>query len=152
MTNKQKDYEERTIYLKLPADAPQEVIDEVDAFFKEEYRREYNAHRRIKRHEISAEDVFAYEPAAPYGYCSREYHMTPEEIVIMNDEDERTMQRMAKNLTETQYRRLTMLMNGFTVQEIARMEGKDHTSVAESIEAAAKKIMKYRKTPPKTGI
>lgn len=149
MIIKQKDYEEGTIYLKLPDDTPQDVIDEVDAFYKEEYRREYNAHRRIKKHEISETEVFAYEPAAPYGYCSREYHMTPEEIVIMNDEDERTMQRLAEILTETQYRRLTLLMNGFTVQEIARMEGKDHTSVAESIEAAAKKIMKFWKTPPK---
>ena len=152
MIIKYKDYHEGTITVDIPDDTPQELVDEVLAFFKNEYRLDYNADRRRKSHEISAEEVFTYEPAAPYEYCSREYPMTPEEILILNDEDERTMQRMAKILTETQYRRLTMLMNGFTVQEIARVEGKDHTSVAESIEAAAKKIMKFRKTPPKTGL
>ena len=47
------------------------------------------------------------------------------------------------HLTEIQVRRITLLAEGHSIREIARMEGIDHKVVAESIEGARKKFLKF---------
>ena len=69
-------------------------MDEVMAFFKEDYRHEYNMHRRDERHGVSSLDAFEYEPAASYDYSSLAYRMTPEEILLLKEENERSLQRL----------------------------------------------------------
>lgn len=149
MIVKYKDYYEGTVNVDIPDDTPLELLDEVMAFFKEDYRHEYNMHRRDERHELSSLDAFESEPAASYDYSSMAYHMTPEEILLLKEEDERGLQRL-DILTEKQRRRMLLLMYGFSMREIARIEGVDHTSVAESIAAAEKKMEKhFGNTPTK---
>ena len=84
MIVKYKDYYEGTVNVDLPDNTPPELLDEVLAFFKEDYRHEYNMHRRDERHELFSLDAFEYEPATPYDYSSLAYHMTPEEILLLN--------------------------------------------------------------------
>ncbi len=141
MIVKYKDYYEGTVNVDLPDNTPPELLDEVLAFFKEDYRHEYNMHRRDERHELFSLDAFEYEPATPYDYSSLAYHMTPEEILLLKEEDEQGVQRL-DILTEKQRRRMLLKMYGFSAREIARIEGTDHTSVAESLEAAEKKLKK----------
>ena len=132
MIVKYKDYYNGTVNVDIPDDTPPELMDEVMAFFKEDYRREYNMHRRDERHGLSSLDAFEYEPAASYDYSSLAYRMTPEEILLLKEENERSLQRL-DILTETQRRRILLKMYGFSMREIAGIEGTDHTSVAESI-------------------
>ena len=57
-----------------------------------------------------------------------------------------TPEQVAKamsHLTETQVRRITLLSEGHSIREIARMEGVDHMVVSESIIAARKKFLKF---------
>lgn len=142
MIVKYKGYYNGTVNVDIPDDTPPELMDEVMAFFKEDYRHEYNMHRRDGRHGLSSLDAFEYEPAASHDYSSLAYHMTPEEILLMKEEDAQGLKRL-DILTETQRRRMLLKMYGFSAREIARIEGVDHTSVAGSIAAAEKKLEKY---------
>ena len=148
MKIKYKDYYNGIVTVDIPDDTPPELVDEVLAFFKEDYRHQYNMHRRDNRgRKLESLDAFVYEPAATTDYCSREYHMTPEEILLLKEDDARGMERL-NVLTEKQRERILMLMYGFTIQDIARIEGKDHSTIAESIEAAKKKLKKsFENTP-----
>ena len=142
MIVKYKYYYNGTVNVDIPDDTPPELMDEVMAFFKEDYRHEYNMHRRDGRHGLSSLDAFEYEPAASHDYSSLAYHMTPEEILLLKEEDAQGLKRL-DILTETQRRRMLLKMYGFSAREIARIEGVDHTSVAGSIAAAEKKLEKY---------
>ncbi len=149
MIVKYKDYYEGAVNVDLPDDTPPELLDEVMAFFKEDYRHEYNMHRRDERHGVSYLDAFEYEPAASYDYSSLAYHMTPEEILLLKEEDAQGLKRL-DILTEKQHRRMLLKMYGFSMREIAVIEGTDHSSVAESIAAAEKKLKKhFGNTPTK---
>lgn len=149
MIVKYKDYYEGTVNVDLPDDTPPELLDEVMAFFKEDYRHEYNMHRRDERHGVTSLDAFEYESAASYDYSSLAYHMTPEEILLLKEEDAQGLKRL-DILTEKQHRRMLLKMYGFSMREIAVIEGTDHSSVAESIAAAEKKLKKhFGNTPTK---
>lgn len=55
---------------------------------------------------------------------------------------------LRKNLTEIQYRRFVLLMEGMSVHDVARHEGIDYSSANESINAARKKLKKLLKNTP----
>ena len=55
---------------------------------------------------------------------------------------------LRENLTEAQYRRFRLLMQGCSIREIARREECDFSSVNESIKAAQKKLQKIWQTSP----
>lgn len=149
MIVKYKDYYEGTVNVDIPDDTSPELMDEVMAFFKENYRHEYNMHRRDERHGLSSLDAFEYEPAASYDYSSLAYHMTPEEILLLKEEDAQGLKRL-DILTEKQHRRMLLKMYGFSLREIAGIEGTDYSSVAESVAAAEKKLKKhFGNTPTK---
>lgn len=45
--------------------------------------------------------------------------------------------------SDTQFRRLILYADGMSFREIAALEGKDFSSIAESINAAKKKVRKF---------
>ena len=46
-------------------------------------------------------------------------------------------------LSNTQFRRLILYADGMSFREIATLEGKDFSSIAESINAAKKKVRNF---------
>ena len=46
-------------------------------------------------------------------------------------------------LSDTQFRRLIMYADGMSLREIAALAGKDFSSIAESINAAKKKVRNF---------
>lgn len=55
---------------------------------------------------------------------------------------------LQQNLTELQYRRFKLLMEGLSIRDVARSEGIDYSSANESINAARKKLKKILKNTP----
>ena len=147
MIVKYKDYYNGTVNVDIPDDTSPELMDEVMAFFKEDYRHEYNMHRRDGRHGLSSLNALEYEPAASHDYSSLAYHMTPEEILLLKEEDAQGLKRL-DILTEKQHRRMLLKMYGFSLRESAWIEGTEYSSVAESVAAAEKKLKKHFGNPP----
>lgn len=82
-----------------------------------------------------------------------ESYSTPsfeDELIKHNDEVciAASVEKALNTLTPVQRRRLLMAyINGLSARKIALLEGVDHTSVLESINAAKKKFKKIFKTP-----
>ncbi|MDE6404069.1 MAG: hypothetical protein K2M20_00275, partial [Lachnospiraceae bacterium] len=71
---------------------------------------------------------------------------TPETILqqkIDKNRSEELIEAAMSSLTETQRRRLIMLIRGLSLREIARLEGVGTNSVAKSIWGARKNFLKY---------
>ena len=111
-----------------------EVSEEVGAVIIEAERTESNADRNYRRHFLSM-DAFTYEGVEIAD------HRTPEAAFIRQLDNQRIKNALAK-LTPTQRRRLLMLIDGMTYEEIARCEGTVKSSIHESIEAAKKAFRK----------
>ena len=69
------------------------------------------------------------------------YHETPEKILLRKERDMALWKAM-EVLSDTQFRRLILYADGMSFREIAALEGKDFSSIAESINAAKKKVRK----------
>lgn len=70
-------------------------------------------------------------------------------MTILEKEIEEEQQKalndyVMSHLTETQRRRILMVADGLTLEEIAEIEGVSFQSVDESIKAAQKKAIKLR--------
>ena len=112
-----------------------EVTEELAEYLTEDERLTRNAERRERYHCPYHIEALDYEGAE---YC---YHETPETIVLRKERDSALWAAM-NVLSETQFRRLILHSEGMTCRDIATLEGKDFSSVAESIKAAKKKVKK----------
>ncbi|MCR4615500.1 MAG: hypothetical protein K5756_05065 [Clostridiales bacterium] len=128
-----------------PYELPQEIVipdgdpdtlREVLDFLNENARLIRNAERRERYHAVYHFEAMDYENSSVV------YYDTPEHIVIRNEEMMRVNETIAL-LTETQLRRLTMQVDGFTLREIAETEGIAVNAVKESLDAAKKKFQKF---------
>jgi predicted DNA-binding protein YlxM (UPF0122 family) len=83
---------------------------------------------------------------APNG-CENSYiiiHLTSIEKQNRDQYAAETVIRIKGHLTEKQFRRLWLhYVEGLDVEEIARQEGKGHSSISESISEAKKKISSF---------
>lgn len=123
-----------------------EVTEEVAEFLKEDKRLTRNAKRREDYHCPYHIEAIDYEGEA------FAYHETPEKI-LLRKEQSMTLWKAMEELSDTQFRRLVLYSEGMTYREIAALEGKDFSSVAESIRSAQKKAKKIlSKHPHKTAL
>ena len=112
-----------------------EVSEEIGAVIIDSRRKEENQARKERYHCYSY-DAIDYEG---------EEFADPDSIDAILEREYLSI-RVAKamsHLTETQVRRITLLSEGHSIREIARMEGVDHMVVFESIIAARKKFLKF---------
>ena len=112
-----------------------EVSEEIGAVIIDSRRKEENQARKDRYHCYSY-DAIDYEG---------EEFADPDSIDAILEREYLSI-RVAKamsHLTETQVRRITLLSEGHSIREIARMEGVDHMVVSESIIAARKKFLKF---------
>jgi len=112
-----------------------EVTEEVGNVIVDSRRKEDNLDRKERYHCYSY-DAIDYEG---------EEYADPDTPASLLERDElaKRVHNAMSHLTEIQVRRLTLLSEGHSLREIARMEGVDHKVVAESIEGARKKFLKF---------
>ena len=116
-----------------------EVSEEIAAFLAECDRAEGRKERKERRHCLSLD-------AAEYEGTDYSDGTTPETMLfhsIANGDTSALLQNAISSLTEVQKRRLIMLVSGMKYEEIAHIEGVCLSSLAESIEAAKRKIKKF---------
>ena len=101
-----------------------EVTEEVAEFLRERDHCEFHM------------DAMDYEGEA---FAYRE---TPEQILLRKERDMALWKAM-EVLSNTQFRRLILYADGMSFREIAALEGKDFSSIAESINAAKKKVRNF---------
>ncbi|MCQ2414063.1 MAG: hypothetical protein MJ082_04645 [Clostridia bacterium] len=115
---------------------PKEFLDEIVAGIDENTRQIQSRERKERRHTYSL-DAVLYEGmdfADPDSLA---------EISIVEEEDaDKRMETYLSVLTETQRRRCRMRLRGMTYREIASIEGKDTSTIAESFLGIAKKLHK----------
>ena len=112
-----------------------EVSEEVGTVIVDSRRKEENQARKERYHCYSY-DAIEYEGEE---FADPD---TPTSILEREELSSRVANAMS-HLTETQVRRITLLSEGHSIREIARMESVDHKVVAESIEGARKKFLKF---------
>ena len=112
-----------------------EVSEEVGTVIVDSRRKEDNLDRKERYHCYSY-DAIDYEG---------EEFADPDTPASLLERDELAgrVHSAMSHLTEIQVRRITLLAEGHSIREIARMEGVDHKVVAESIEGARKKFLKF---------
>lgn len=113
-----------------------EVSEELGAVIIDSRRKEESLNRKERRHCYSL-DAAVYE-GLEYGAYDSDLDMSDD-----TDESKTHVRKAFSHLSETQKRRLLMLASGLSIREIARREGKDFSSVRESIESARKKFLKF---------
>ena len=109
-----------------------EVSEEVGTVIVDSRRKEENQARKERYHCYSY-DAIDYEGE---DYADPD---TPESI-LERDELSKRVQSAMTHLTETQARRIKLLADGYSMREIADMEGVRHKAVQDSILQARKKI------------
>ena len=114
-----------------------EVSEEQGAFITASEREEQNRERREHYHCPVSLDSLEFEGDA---FADDTY--SPERIVMAEDE-EREVEAFLATLTEKQRERVTKLMDGKSITEIATEEGVSYLSVRESIEFAKKKAKNF---------
>lgn len=117
-----------------------EVSDEIGAVITASRKAEHALEERNRYHCYSL-DAIDYE-GLEYGEC--------DEYPIEDDSAERAecINTAFSHLTEVQQRRLRLYADGKTLREIAALENTRFQSVAESIEAARKKFLKFYRPVP----
>ena len=111
-----------------------EVNEEIGEVILESRRKEENMERNRRRRCYSLDDVdFEGDDFAD--------DKTPESLFMEQLDNEHIKETLDK-LSETQRRRLLMYASGMSMYEIAEAEGKDFSTVKESIHAARKKFIK----------
>ena len=111
-----------------------EVDEELGNFIIESRQDEENLSRKERYHCFSVE-------SSVYEGKELSTYETPEKILqlkIDNIRKEKLFADAMNSLSETQRRRLLMLIDGLTLQEIGRREGVSFHSVAKSIWGAKK--------------
>ena len=114
-----------------------EVNEELGAYITASEREEQNHERRERYHCPVSLDSLEFEGDA---FADDTY--SPERMVMAEDE-EREVEAFLATLTEKQRERVTKLMDGKSITEIATEEGVSYLSVRESIEFAKKKAKNF---------
>lgn len=112
-----------------------EVSEEIGAVIIDSRRKEENLARKERYHCYSLEAI---------DYEGKEYasqSITDDFIEV--EASKKRVAEMLEQLTETQRRRLLLLVDGMSCREIARLEGVSHTQVNNSISKARKNIQKF---------
>lgn len=113
-----------------------EVSEEIGEMIIDSRRKE-EAGDRMKRRYCYSMDAAVYE-GSDYGIPD-----FTEELFDESEERNAHIYEAFSHLSEVQQHRILLLAGGMSIREIARREGKDFSSVRESIEAARKNFLKF---------
>jgi DNA-directed RNA polymerase specialized sigma24 family protein len=111
-----------------------EVSDEVGTIIIDSRKAEH-AQQEKERYHCYSLDAIDYEGLE---YADKE---TPQSILEQNELNERVRTAFS-HLTEIQQKRLLLLSEGLSIRDIARLEGKHHSTIEESVNSARKKFLK----------
>ena len=113
-----------------------EVSDEIGLQILDMERAAKNYERKMRYyHCISLEDLEV---------LGKEFATTETpETIFLSERKNQAIREALDELSESQKRRLLMLADGMSIQEIARQEGVRYYSVWKSIEAARKSLKKF---------
>lgn len=114
-------------------DGDPEALKEILDFLNEDARLVRNAEHREHYH------VPYHLEAMDYEGSTVAYRDTPERILLRREEREQLLQTLS-TLTDAQLRRLTLRAEGWTLREIAALEGASVNAVRESLEGAKRKF------------
>ncbi len=128
-------YEPVAVIVQLEDDDA-EGIEEVLAFLNDDARLTQNLKRKERYHTACHLEGLIYEGEDFAADMDVEAETMKKEMENLIDE------WLHENLTEAQYRRFNLYMDGNSIREIARLEDADYSSVNESIKAAQKKLRK----------
>ncbi len=71
--------------------------------------------------------------------------LSPEELLILNDEEKELRQKMSKELSDFEFKVMTMYVDGLTTAEICESTGKSSKSVGNAIQRSKKKLLEVLK-------
>ena len=114
-----------------------EVTPETAEFILRNDREIENADRKERYHTPYHLEALEYEGA---DYADPR---TPEDVLVRQEEKEQLTDCL-KLLTDTQLRRLSMKAEGMSLRQIAAAEEMSVNAVKESLEAAKKKLERFR--------
>lgn len=135
MVVKYRDQDGMNIKVNLPDDTQRDLLEEVLNFLESDSKNYHALLERERYHRMASID------AMPFENQDIANHMTPESILIRK-ETSKEVEGWLDTLTETQRRRMLLLMDGMSLRQIAQIEHVDFSSVAESLNSARKKIKK----------
>ena len=115
-----------------------EVNDEIGTIILDSRRIESNADRKERYHCYSLESVTSF---GDKDNCCPKTDITPLSELLSKENTSKLLYAL-NQLTEAQRRRLLKLADGMSIRQIAESEGKHHSAIEESIEAARKKLKK----------
>lgn len=120
-------------------DEDEEGFQKALEFLNENTRIIQNAERKERYHTAYHTDGLTYE-GEEYAAKRSDYEEAElrEEEAIIDD-------WLRENLTEVQFRRFRLLMDGLSIREVAKKEEIDYSSANESIKTARKKLQKILK-------
>ena len=129
---------ELPVFIQIEDD-DEEGLEEVINFLNDNAKLVKNADRRERYHTACHLEGLTYE-GMEYAAKADKHSWEDDERII----DE----WLHKNLTEVQYRRFRLFMEGLSIRDVAKQEGIDYSSANESIKAAKKKLQKIWKNTP----
>lgn len=115
-----------------------EVDEEIGKVVIESRRKEENMERNARRNCYSM-DALIYGDKDMYSLVDE---VTPEAIIVHKEDRERVESALGC-LSETQRRRVLMLMDGMSMHEIADVEGVNYSAVWKSIEGSKKFLKNF---------
>ncbi len=71
--------------------------------------------------------------------------LSPEELLILSDEEKELRQKMSKELSDFEFKVMTMYVDGLTSAEICESTGKSLKSVGNAIQRSKKKLLEVLK-------
>lgn len=134
-------YEPIPVVIQIEED-DEEGFEKALEFLNENTRHIRNAERKERYHTALHLEGLIYDGPE---YAAKKDEYDESEL----EEEERIIDVwLRENLTEVQYRRFRLLMDGLSIRDVARYEAADFSSVNESINAARKKLKKILKNTP----
>lgn len=134
-------YEPIPVVIQIEDD-DEEGFEKALEFLNENTRHIQNAERKERYHTALHLEGLTYE-GEEYAAKRNDY-----EEAELQEEEAIIDEWLRENLTEVQYRRFRLLMDGLSIRDVARYEAADYSSVYESINAARKKLIKILKITP----
>ena len=139
--NYKDSYESLPVVIQIEDD-DEEGLEEIMAFLNDDARLTQNMERKERYNTKYHLECLIYEGV---DYASQE---DLEADVEMSEEEKLINAWQQENLTEVQYQRFKLFMEGLSIREIAKTEGIDYSSANESIKASQKKLKKICENTP----
>lgn len=79
--------------------------------------------------------------ALPFGSAMAQGGLSPDELLILDDEQREFRQKMSRTLSDFEFKIMTMYMDGMTCAEICETTGKEAKSVDNAVQRSKRKLL-----------